>query len=115
MHTGIETRASIWLQARRQVQQMAEVVLGDAAAFFLYRGKLYGEGAPGQFVATLLGSTRGCETVLRLIEQLDAGGEVQAVVVDDQGHEPDGPGLPVLSLVVGHLSHLWSNGHREPV
>jgi hypothetical protein len=32
--------AGKWLQARQQVQSLADVVLGDSAAFFLYRGKL---------------------------------------------------------------------------
>ena len=115
MHTGTESSASKWLQARRQVQQLAEVVLGDAAEFFLYRGKLYGEGAPGQYVSALLGSTEGCERVLRLIERLDVEETVEVVVVDEQGREPDGPGLPVLRLVVGHLSHCWQHGRIEPV
>jgi len=115
MHTGIETSASKWLQARRQVQELAEVVLADAADYFLYRGKLYGEGASGRHISTLLGSTEGCERVTQLIEQLDAGNAVDAVVVDDLGRVPDGPALPVLRLLVGHLSHIWSNGRREPV
>jgi len=116
MRTGIESlSASKWLQARRQVQERAEVVLGEAAEFFLYRGKVYGESAPGQYVSTLLGSTEGCEAVLRLIERLDADESVEAVIVDERGHEPDGPGLPVLRLVVGHLSHYWPYGRIEPV
>src|ERR1035437_8045857 len=116
MRTSIETTgASKWLVARREVQQLADVVLGDAAEFFLYRGKLYGEGASGQYISALLGSTEGCETVLRLLERLDADGTVEAVVVDEQGHEPDGLGRPVLTLLVGHLCHQWPNGHREPV
>lgn len=116
MRTSIETTgASKWLQSRRQLQSLADVVLGDAAEFFLYRGKLYGEGAPGQYVSTLLGSAQACETVIRLIERLDAGEAIEAVVVDEQGHEPDGLGRPVLTLLVGHLCHQWPNGHREPV
>ena len=116
MRTGIDTvSASKWLVARREVQQLADVVLGDAAEFFLCRGKLYGEGAPGQYVSALLGSSEGCETVLRLSERLDADEPLEAIVVDEQGREPDGPGRPVLRLVVGHLSHVWSNGRRETV
>jgi len=116
MRTGIDTaNASKWLQARRQVQQLADVVLGEAAEFFLYRGKVYGESAPGQYISALLGSTEGCEVVLRLIERLDADGTVEAVVVDEQGREPDGPGLPVLRLVVGHLCHCWQHGRIESV
>ena len=116
MRTGIDTvSAGKWLQVRRQVQSLADVVLGDAAEYFLYRGKLYGEGAPGQYISALLGSTEGCETLLRLIERLDADEALEAVVVDEQGREPDGPGRPVLRLVVGHLSHCWSHGRIEPV
>ena len=116
MRTGIDTfGASKWLVARRQVQQLADVILGDAAEYFLYRGKLYGEGAPGQYISALLGSAQGCETVLRLLERLDADETLEAVIVDEQGHEPDGPGWPVLRLLVGHLCHLWSNGRREPI
>ncbi|MBE0624594.1 MAG: hypothetical protein IH606_07280 [Burkholderiales bacterium] len=116
MSTGIDTvGASSWLQARRRVQELAEVALGDASDYFLYRGRLYGEGAPGRFVATLLGSMEGCEVVARLIERLDAGGAVEAVVVDNDGREPEGPGRPVLRLVVGHLCQVWSNGKRETV
>jgi hypothetical protein len=107
--------ASKWPKARRQVQQLADVVLGDAAEFFLYRGKLYGEGAPGQYISALLASAEGCGTVLRLIERLDADEAIKAVVVDDNGHEPDGPGLPVLKLLVGHLSHYWPQGRIEPI
>jgi len=116
MRTGIDTlSASKWLQARRQVQSLADVVLGDASEFFLYRGKLYGKEAPGQYVSALLGSCQGCETVLRLIGRLDANEAVEAVIVDEQGREPSGPGLPVLRLVVGHLSHCWLHGRIEPV
>jgi len=116
MRASIDTiGASKWLRARRQVQQLSEAVLGEAAEYFLYRGKLYGEGAPGQYVSTLSGSTEGCETVLRLIERLDADESVEVVIVDDRGSEPDGPGLPVLGLVVGHLSHCWPHGRIEPV
>lgn len=97
------------------MQQLAEVVLGDAAEFFLYRGKLCGEGAPGQYISALLGSTEGCGAVLRLIERLDAEETVEVVIVDDQGREPGGPVLPVLRLVVGHLSHCWLHGRIEPV
>jgi hypothetical protein len=116
MRASMETiGASKWLQARRQLQQLADVVLGDAAEFFLYRGKLYSEGAPGQYISALLGSTEGCETVLRLIERLGADEAVEVVIVDEGGCEPDGRGLPVLRLVVGHLSHCWLHGRIEPV
>jgi len=116
MRASIDTLStSRWLQARRQVQQLAEVVLGEAAEFLLYRGKLYGEGASGQYVSALLGSTQGCEAVLRLIERLDAEEAVEVVIIDDQGCEPDGPCLPVLRLVVGHLSHCWQHGRIAPV
>jgi hypothetical protein len=115
MRTGIDTSASKWLQVRRQVQQLADVVLGDAAEFFLYRGKLYGEGAPGRYISALLGLTEGCEAVIRLIERVDAGEAIEALIVDGQGNEPEGPGRPVLTLLVGHLIHQWPNGHREPV
>ena len=116
MRASIDTlSANKWLVARRQVQSLANVLLGDAAEFFLYRGKLYGEGAPGQYISALLGSCDGCETVRRLIERLDADEALEAVIVDDHGHEPEGPGLPVLTLLVGHLIHQWPNGHREPV
>ena len=116
MRTGIDTiGASRWLQARSQVQQLADVVLGDSAEYFLCRGKLYGEGASGQYVSALLGSAEGCEAIIRLIERLDEGESLYAVVVDEQGHEPDGPGLPVLKLLVGHLSHYWPHGRIEPI
>jgi len=116
MRASIDTLStSRWLQARRQVQSLADVVLGEAAEFFLSRGKLYGEGAPGQYISALLGSTDGCETVLRLIERLDAEEAVEAVVVDDLCREPDGPSLPVLKLVVGHLCHVWPHGRIEPI
>jgi len=116
MRASIDTaNASKWLHARRQVQSLADVVLGDAAEFFLYRGKLYGEGASGQYISALLGSADGCETVLRLIERLDVDGTVEAVVVDERGRAPDGPGLPVLRLVVGHLCQCWAHGRIESV
>ncbi len=116
MRADLDTsNASTWLETRRQVQSLADVVLCEAAAFFLYRGKLYRERSHGQYVSSFLGSTDGCEKVLRLIERLDAGGTVEAVVVDNEGLEPGGPGRPILALVVGHLSHLWPDGRREPV
>jgi len=116
MQRGSDTlSASKWLQARQQVQSLADVVLGDAAPFFLYRGKLYEPWSHGQYVSALLGSTGGCETVRRLIEILDGDGTVNAVVVDDEGREPDGSGRPVLKLLVGHLIQLWPNGRGEPV
>lgn len=116
MQMGSDTlSASKWLQARQQVQSLADVVLGDAAAFFLYRGKLYEPRSHGQYVSALLGSTEGCETVRQLIEKLDADGTVDAVIVDDEGHEPDGSGRPVLKLLVGHLIQLWPNGRGEPI
>ena len=104
-----------WFATRRQVRSLADVVLCDAADRFLCLGKLYGEGEPGRYVSSFLGSAEGCETVLRFIERLDAGETLEAVVVDLQDEEPDGPGRPVLALVVGHLVHLWPNGHAEPV
>ena len=107
--------ADKWLAARRQVQQLAEVVLGESAAFFLYRGKLYGPQLNGQHVSALLGSADGCEFLLELIEQLDANEPVDAVIVDGQGQEPAGPGRPVLKLLVGHLVQMWPNGRWEPV
>lgn len=116
MRTDTDTlSASNWLQVRQDVQSLAEVVLGEAAAYFLYRGKLYEPRSHGQYVSALLGSTDGCETVRRLIETLDANGTVDAVIVDDEGQEPDGSTRPVLKLLVGHLIHLWPNGHGEPV
>jgi hypothetical protein len=116
MRASIDTAdASKWLQARRHVQELADVVLGDAAEFFLYRGKLYGESASGQYISALLGSTEGCEAVLRLIERLDGEEAVEAVIVDEGGREPDGPGLPVLRLVVGHLCQCWAHGRIESV
>ena len=116
MRTGIDTSStSKWLAARRQVQQTAEVVLGDAAAFFLYRGKLRGEGRPGQYISALLGSTEGCELVLQFLQRLDAGESLEAIVVDDKGREPDGPGRPVLTLIVGHLSRVLPDGRSETV
>lgn len=116
MRTGIDTMgASRWLKARHEVQQLAEVVLGDSAEYFLYRGKLYGEGAPGEYVSTLMGSIEGCEKLLRLIERLDAEEPLEAIIVDDKGREPDGPGRPVLKLLVGHLSHYWPHGRIEPI
>ncbi len=116
MRTAIDTSpASAWLETRRQVQQMAEVVLGDAADYFLYRGRLFGGAAPCRHISALLASTQGCELVLQLLERLDAGESLEATILDDNGSEPDGPGRPVLTLIVGHLCHLWANGHREPV
>jgi hypothetical protein len=116
MHTDTDTlSAGNWLQARQQVQEFADVVLGESAAFFLYRGKLYGPRSHGQYVSGLLGSIEGCETVRRLIEILDVGGTVGAVVVNEEGQEPDGSTRPVLKLSVGHLMHLWPNGRVEPV
>ncbi len=106
--------ASTWLETRRQVQQMAEVVLGDTAEFFLYRGRLYGGAAPCQHISALLASNEGCELVLQFLERLDAGESLEATILDDSGREPDGPIRPVLTLIVGHLCHLWPNGHREP-
>lgn len=116
MRTDTDTlSAGNWLQARQQVQSLADVVLGESAAFFLYRGKLFEPRLEGQYVSALLGSTDGCETVRRLIETLDADGTVDAVIVDDAGQEPDGSTRPVLKLMVGHLIHLWPNGRGEPV
>ena len=104
-----------WFEARRQVRARADVVLGEAATRFLCLGKLYGEGEPGRYISSFLGSAEGCETVLRLIEQLEAEEPLEAVVVDLQDEEPAGPGRPVLKLIVGHLCHRWPNGRREPV
>lgn len=61
MRASVDTSAGEWLQARQQVQSLAEVILGESAEFFLYRGKLYQPQAHGQYIFALLGSVDGCE------------------------------------------------------
>lgn len=114
MSTNSQSESN-WLQVRRQVQQFADVVLGESAAFFLYRGKLYGPQLNAQPVSALLGSADGCEALLQLLAQLEANEPVDAVIVDDKGVEPEGPGRPVLKLVVGNLVQVWPNGRWESV
>lgn len=116
MRAGIDiTRGSSWSAARRQVQERADVVLGEAGDYFLYRGRLYEEDAQGQPISALLSSTEGCERLLVLIERLDAEEALRAVILDDGGREPTPSARPVLKLIAGHLNHVWPNGHREPV
>jgi len=109
-----DTSASDWLQVHQDVQSLADVVLGDACAFFLYRGKLYEPWSHGQYVSYYWGHQWVRDSGVGSLRPWDGGGTVDAVVVDDEGREP--MGAPGLSQAPGwHLVHLWPNGHGEPV